>query len=266
MNISFPTVQTALVPAGYYWGAYHPESYPAPTGRHMGLDLASYVGSPIYAPYAGRVDFISTYSQHGYGRHVVIQHLGFKTLYAHLHTIDVSLNQTLNAGDILGTMGGDPKDNDPIDGASSGSHLHWEYILPTQPNQDFIETFMGYTVNPIPNLMQYADTKPTHMGKVISSVYIRSGPNTTFPILGGLGANETINIESFVQSPPGTWAKLWSLRNEYACCKSGTQNLIVTTPIDIIPPPPPISEEKVIRRDEVEMMILFLQKRLQEIG
>lgn len=54
-----------------------------------------------------------------YGNCVKIQHAnGYATLYAHLDTVNVSLNQTVKQGQVIGYMGNS--------GNSYGAHLHFE--------------------------------------------------------------------------------------------------------------------------------------------
>lgn len=54
-----------------------------------------------------------------YGNCVKLKHAdGYYTLYAHLKSVDVKLNQKVKKGEVLGYMGNT--------GRSSGAHLHWE--------------------------------------------------------------------------------------------------------------------------------------------
>ncbi len=84
---------------------------------HNGLDLAAPRGSRVYAAREGRV------SHAGFdpvlGRHVRISHPGgYETVYGHLESILVELNQTVESGMIIGGVG--------TTGASTGAHLHFE--------------------------------------------------------------------------------------------------------------------------------------------
>ena len=57
--------------------------------------------------------------QSGFGNKVVIDHNnGYRTIYAHLSSIDVQVGQTVKKGDGLGIMG--------TTGNSTGIHLHFE--------------------------------------------------------------------------------------------------------------------------------------------
>ncbi|SIC90552.1 metalloendopeptidase-like membrane protein [Mycobacteroides abscessus subsp. abscessus] len=55
----------------------------------------------------------------GYGKKVIIDHQnGYRTLYAHLDSIDVKIGQTVPKGTKIGMMGST--------GDSTGVHLHFE--------------------------------------------------------------------------------------------------------------------------------------------
>ncbi len=85
---------------------------------HHGMDFTARTGTPIYATGDGRVVRIKK-SLRGYGNNVMIDHgFGYKTLYAHMHTIDVKMGQEVKRGDIIGTVGNT--------GKSTGPHLHYE--------------------------------------------------------------------------------------------------------------------------------------------
>ncbi|HSE35490.1 MAG TPA: M23 family metallopeptidase [Candidatus Paceibacterota bacterium] len=87
---------------------------------YNGVDLASYLGAPIYAAAAGDV-IVSRAGGYngGYGTYVVIAHAnGTQTLYAHLSTTHVTVGQHVEQGDVIGAMGNT--------GRSTGPHLHFE--------------------------------------------------------------------------------------------------------------------------------------------
>jgi murein DD-endopeptidase MepM/ murein hydrolase activator NlpD len=90
--------------------------------RHMGIDLGARLGEPIFAASAGRVAPLTTANQAatgGYGIMATIQHAdGFKTLYAHMSKLSVSLGQLVRAGQVIGAVGST--------GQSTGPHLHFE--------------------------------------------------------------------------------------------------------------------------------------------
>ena len=98
---------------------YGPRTSPV-TGRahfHSGLDLAAPRGSNVYAARAGIV------TSAGYndtlGNFIVLDHSGgFQTVYGHLESTKVELNQNVTSGMLIGSVGST--------GASTGPHLHFE--------------------------------------------------------------------------------------------------------------------------------------------
>ncbi len=84
---------------------------------HHGVDIAAPQGTRIHAAAAGSVVF-SGY-QNGYGNTVVVQHQdGFETRYAHMGTLLVNAGDSIQASQVLGTVGST--------GRSTGAHLHFE--------------------------------------------------------------------------------------------------------------------------------------------
>src|SRR5499426_4577544 len=75
-------------------------------GIHGAIDLNGTLGEPVFASAAGRV-VVAARSEWGkLGRAVVIDHQdGGHTIYGHLHTLEVSLNSVVTAGQMIGTMG-----------------------------------------------------------------------------------------------------------------------------------------------------------------
>ncbi|RDU37944.1 peptidase M23 [Neobacillus piezotolerans] len=91
---------------GYRWGK-----------MHKGIDIARPSNRTIKAADNGRV--ISAGWDGGYGNKIVIDHNnGFRTIYAHLSSIDVRVGQTVAKGSKIGVMGST--------GDSTGLHLHFE--------------------------------------------------------------------------------------------------------------------------------------------
>jgi murein DD-endopeptidase MepM/ murein hydrolase activator NlpD len=84
---------------------------------HAGIDYRSPSGRRVVATAAGRV--IAAGRAGGYGNMVEIDHgKGLTTRYAHLSRIDVSVGDTVAAGDLVGRVGST--------GRSTGPHLHYE--------------------------------------------------------------------------------------------------------------------------------------------
>ena len=98
--------------------------------RHMGIDLAGPVGTPIYAT-ADAVVSEAGRNSGGYGNLVKLDHgRGVETRYGHLSAILVAAGQRVTRGQLIAKMGST--------GRSTGSHLHYEVRIE------------GKAVNPIP--------------------------------------------------------------------------------------------------------------------
>ncbi len=86
---------------------------------HRGLDIAPPYGTPVRAAAAGVVVQASAGWNGGYGTMVVIDHgNGFRTLYAHLSRLDVSVGEAVEQGEVIGAVG--------RTGIATGPHLHFE--------------------------------------------------------------------------------------------------------------------------------------------
>jgi murein DD-endopeptidase MepM/ murein hydrolase activator NlpD len=84
---------------------------------HSGLDFAGPAMTPVHATAPGVVSF--TGQRSGYGSTVEIDHGGgFKTRYAHLAAISVTVGEHVALGQRIGGMGST--------GRSTGDHLHYE--------------------------------------------------------------------------------------------------------------------------------------------
>lgn len=114
--VGYPLPTVATVILGYGW-QIHPD-----TGKvffNSGLDLSAASGTKVLAVGAGTVAFAGL--QGSSGNLVVINHQkGRQTRYAHLKSIVVRTGQTVNQGDLLGTVGSTGKPT------STQPHLHFE--------------------------------------------------------------------------------------------------------------------------------------------
>ena len=89
-----------------------------PIWYHMALDIANRSAPNIIASDGGVV-VVSTCLRYGYGCHVVIDHgNGYRTLYAHMSRLYVSVGQRVGKGQAIGKMGST--------GRSTGTHVHFE--------------------------------------------------------------------------------------------------------------------------------------------
>jgi murein DD-endopeptidase MepM/ murein hydrolase activator NlpD len=92
---------------------------------HTGIDLSAPRGAAVYATGDGEVVKAGK-STGGYGNMIIIDHgFGYKTLYAHLHTVDVSKGKTIKRGEKIGTVGNT--------GRSIAPHLHYEVRFHDKP-------------------------------------------------------------------------------------------------------------------------------------
>ena len=100
---------------------YRSDPFTGRSKRHTGMDFACKPGNPVYATGDGVVTKVVTDRRRGYGFYVEVDHgFGYKTRYAHLSRIDVSVGQALSRGDCIGATGNT--------GRSSGPHLHYEVM------------------------------------------------------------------------------------------------------------------------------------------
>ena len=115
---------------------YRRDPFTRRAAMHNGIDFRGGRGSPIFAAARGEVVFAGR--RGGYGNLVEISHgNGMMTRYAHLSRIDVSVGDSVEAGDTLGGLGST--------GRSTGPHLHFEVRI------------NGRAVNPRPFLETAAD-------------------------------------------------------------------------------------------------------------
>ena len=109
---------------GTRWGA-----------AHQGIDIASHIGTPIYAFTDGVVEKAGAAS--GFGLWVVLRHPdGTQSVYGHVNRMFVHEGQSVKAGDEIAEVGNR--------GHSTGPHLHLE-----------IWDADGIKLNPIPWLRKH---------------------------------------------------------------------------------------------------------------
>ena len=105
-------------------------SKPVPSGRpvggvltqgfhpgHNGLDFGVVVGTPVKATMDGKV-IHAGWNEQGYGNLVIVENGAYRTYYAHLSSIPVSVGDTVTADSTIGLSGNT--------GHSTGPHVHYE--------------------------------------------------------------------------------------------------------------------------------------------
>ena len=95
------------------------------SGRtHTGVDIKLEKESPVHCAFDGMVRIAKVYGN--YGKTVVVRHdNGLETVYSHLNSISVKLNQRVKAGDRIGGGG--------KTGNASTYHLHFEIRFKGEP-------------------------------------------------------------------------------------------------------------------------------------
>lgn len=87
---------------------------------HLGIDIATSLGDPLYAAGNGIVTF-SGYNG-SYGKIIIISHgYGYKTVYAHNNSNYVKVGQRVEKGEQIGEIGNS--------GKTTGPHVHFEVHL-----------------------------------------------------------------------------------------------------------------------------------------
>ncbi|RMF79868.1 MAG: hypothetical protein D6737_09890 [Chloroflexi bacterium] len=84
---------------------------------HIGVDLGAPLGTPIFATHSGQVTFAG-WSDQGYGFLIILQNGPYITYYGHQTSFNVSVNQFVGKGSLIGWVGST--------GNSTGPHVHYE--------------------------------------------------------------------------------------------------------------------------------------------
>lgn len=101
--------------------------------NHEGVDIRVPSGTPVYAVNKGKVIVSANQGERpgengkttGYGGFVYIKHSNnFISVYGHLRSRLVNVNDIVEAGEQIGISGGET--NDPHHGSSTGPHLHFQ--------------------------------------------------------------------------------------------------------------------------------------------
>lgn len=88
-----------------------------PRNPHYGIDIAAPAGTPVRAPAPGQVTLAHP-DMYYTGATIILDHgFGVSSTFLHLQSIDVSVGQTVAAGERIGRVGSS--------GRSTGPHLDW---------------------------------------------------------------------------------------------------------------------------------------------
>jgi septal ring factor EnvC (AmiA/AmiB activator) len=93
--------------------------------RNQGIGIGAPAGTPVKAVESGTVEFAGAFP--GYGPTVIVSHGGgYRTLYLYLKNIGVQVSQQVNAGDVIGTVGGEQ--------SADGPHIEFQVRVPREGN------------------------------------------------------------------------------------------------------------------------------------
>jgi murein DD-endopeptidase MepM/ murein hydrolase activator NlpD len=132
----YPLPYAVPVTSGYGW-RIHPIT--GENAFHGGIDLGAPMGTPVLATLGGTIAYASAAGT--YGNLVEINHgNGLTTRYAHLSVITSRVGQQVVQGQQVGLVGST--------GRSTGPHLHFETLVPTDQGWS--------TIDPAPFLSRVA--------------------------------------------------------------------------------------------------------------
>ena len=116
---SIPSISpvNGWIASGY---GYRTSPFTGKRTMHMGIDVASPIGTPIFAPADGVVIFSG--SKAGFGNFIMIAHgYGVVSRYGHNAQNMVQPGQRVSRGDQIATVG--------MTGRTTGPHLHYEVVV-----------------------------------------------------------------------------------------------------------------------------------------
>lgn len=97
---------------------------------HHAIDIPANGGTPVYASYAGVVEYVRSVDNGGFGKYVVIRHENYELLsgeyvtlysqYAHLSSVNVSVGDPVTTATVIGAVGNT--------GYSFGNHLDFQIL------------------------------------------------------------------------------------------------------------------------------------------
>jgi murein DD-endopeptidase MepM/ murein hydrolase activator NlpD len=128
--------------------------------HHSGIDMSAKIGTPIFAPADGVVEYAKY--KGSYGNYLLINHpFGFKTAYGHLEKFAVKSGDYIAKGDLIGYVGNT--------GRSTGAHLHYEIrYLHKWLNPDKFLTWSAETYGDV-----IASERLVNWSKLMNQIQIR---------------------------------------------------------------------------------------------
>lgn len=131
-----PSVGTMDWPVERIFGVscgFHCSGYPYAylIGPHSGVDIPTYVGTPIKAPADGYVARLHDAGGPGYSYILMLHGENVSTVYGHVSGFAVNEGQLVTRGTVIGYTGGAPGSRGA--GLSSGPHLHFEVRINNSP-------------------------------------------------------------------------------------------------------------------------------------
>lgn len=165
------------------------------------------LGDPVVAAAAGTVSRVENFGTTSYGRWIEINHGGgHTTRYAHLSSQLVSVGEVVAQGEEIGTVGNT--------GGSSGAHLHYEQRL----NGSAVRARFNNVGALYFGTKNYQSKNcPVGVQGTIDtngvSLNVRSGPSTSFSVVGSVADGQTVTItcQKVGQTVTGTYgtSNIW---------------------------------------------------------
>lgn len=120
-TLDWPIEQPFGISCGFHCPGY---PYEYLIGKHSGIDIPTYVGTPIRAPADGYVARTHDAGGPGYNYILLLHGDNISTVYGHVSGFSTQEGKLITRGTVMGYTGGAPGTRGA--GLSSGPHLHFE--------------------------------------------------------------------------------------------------------------------------------------------
>ncbi len=142
------------------------------TNGHAGLDFPCAIGTPIYAPVAGKISYVSlAYATGGTGAGVEIETPEGQFLLWHFSRVDVKVGDSVSVGTQVGLSGNS--------GLSSGPHVHGEWRpKPLAYNNGFfgaVDFTSLISWQPLPNILDIMTEQEVRQLQVLEGYQDEAG-------------------------------------------------------------------------------------------